>query len=310
MALPDYTTQDSSTYKANIDQSISDNLNRRNENGVTTIATPQGGAFNGGFSSMPGAIVITLPQTWTDTMLKFEIDVYNYQEGESFTVFVSGFTNSAATAWQRPSINIKGSILVNYKIRLGHDGSKLCVAIGETSSTWQYPVVAVKNFQAGNLNQAIANWESEWDVSLETSLAGYTFTVDEDDNLPAASEIVSQGDLATQDTVNYATQVTNKPTLISTAIDIGDWDMDTDGAITVAHGLTLSNIKGFNAFIRNDAGTSQYPINIENSGTVLGSISALSSDISLTRAGAGFFNSASYSATSYNRGYIIIWHTE
>ena len=79
--------------------------------------------------------------------------------------------------------------------------------------------------------------------------------------------------------------------------------------VNVAHGLTLSNIRGITATIRNDDDTAYvHFLNSTTTGSPTGEnrLSATASDISLRRQTNGVFDNSIYDATSYNRGWITI----
>lgn len=186
--------------------------NSQAENGVTTIANPQGGTYTS--STVTGAIKITLPQSWTNTMMKFEVDVFLYSSTEpSFKLLLGGYNYAQASLWNNEFAQILGNTGSNNRVRFGHDGSKCCVVIGETTSVWYYPKIAVKNFQAGHTNYAISQWEAGWNVSVVTDISGITFTGDISDALLDAKSILGQGALATVSAADWGTQVagTGKP---------------------------------------------------------------------------------------------------
>lgn len=99
-------------------------------------------------------------------------------------------------------------------------------------------------------------------------------------------------------------------------IDIGDWDMDTDGGLTIALGVARGNVRSVDVLIRNDTTTNVYPLigrGATNAATVNQGDWALSSigdDILLYRADSGFFDSTSFNATSFNRGWVTIWYVD
>lgn len=93
-------------------------------------------------------------------------------------------------------------------------------------------------------------------------------------------------------------------------IDIGDWNMDTTASVNVAHGLTLANIRSVHVLVRNDADTSYYDS--------IGWVSSLLADLFHSTNGtnvvpqrltAGFFDSATFDSTSFNRGWVTIFYT-
>jgi hypothetical protein len=169
--------------------------NRETDNSVTTISNPQGGSYSS--SGDTGAIVVTLPQSWTNTMLKMEIDVFNYSQNKSFKVQCGGYTYAGGPSWFNEFAQILGSVDSNNRVRFGHDGSKCCIVIGDTTTSWNYPKISVKNFQAGHSNYTISQWETGWNVSIVSSLTGYTFTGDFSDALLDAKSVLDQGAFAT-----------------------------------------------------------------------------------------------------------------
>lgn len=90
-------------------------------------------------------------------------------------------------------------------------------------------------------------------------------------------------------------------------IDIGNWNMAASSSVNVAHGLTLSNIRRVSAAVRNDTATQTINLNF-NIGGESGSqgVYAEATNIVLHRSTAGTFDSSSFSAASYNRGWIVI----
>jgi len=95
--------------------------------------------------------------------------------------------------------------------------------------------------------------------------------------------------------------------LITTIVNIGDWDMDTAGSITVAHGLTASKIRDVSVLIINDASTDFRALDsCDSSGVGNGITSFDSTDVVLIRVAGGAFDGIDHNATSFNRGYITI----
>lgn len=90
-------------------------------------------------------------------------------------------------------------------------------------------------------------------------------------------------------------------------IEIGDWNMDSTGDVSVAHGLTFGNIRSIQVLIRNDANQQMYPIDFNFLSTAdAGYYFVNDTNISLTRTPGGTFDSTSFDSTSYNRGWVTI----
>lgn len=85
-------------------------------------------------------------------------------------------------------------------------------------------------------------------------------------------------------------------------IQIGDWDMDTTGSVTVAHGLSdITKIISISGMIIRDDSALTFVIKGD------ASISNVTpTDITLTRTAAGFFDGVNFNSTSFNRGWITI----
>lgn len=93
----------------------------------------------------------------------------------------------------------------------------------------------------------------------------------------------------------------------TTVISIGDWDMDTAGVASVAHGLTFTDIRSISVLIINDTSTFIYPLNSNNAaGVGNGYFYFDNTNVFLIRIAGGTFDSTDYNATSFNRGYITI----
>ena len=95
-------------------------------------------------------------------------------------------------------------------------------------------------------------------------------------------------------------------------VDIGDWDMDATSGVAVAHGLTVTKIRAASAIIRNDANT-EYRMVAESTSSFAGFRAGLqtfdATTITIVREAAGLYDGTDFNATSYNRGFLLIWHT-
>ena len=95
-------------------------------------------------------------------------------------------------------------------------------------------------------------------------------------------------------------------------IDIGDWDMDTVATVAINHGLTLSNIINVSAIVRNDADLVRHtltPALVATPSEIEGFINSVNSaQVFLSRKTGGVYDVSTFSTTSYNRGWITIWH--
>ena len=95
-------------------------------------------------------------------------------------------------------------------------------------------------------------------------------------------------------------------------IDIGDWNMTSSATLSVAHGLTLSKIRGFDVVIIKDGSTELIPLSAAGSGytEVDGSFTVGATNVDMGRRTGGLFDvSGNFITTSFNRGFITIRYT-
>ena len=94
-------------------------------------------------------------------------------------------------------------------------------------------------------------------------------------------------------------------------VDIGDWDMNFDAAVVIAHGLGDKDvIRSVSVLIKNDADNSVYSL-FTNTETVSGSIGFIDdTEIQLERTAAGFFDDAAFETPpGGKRGWVTIWYS-
>jgi hypothetical protein len=144
------------------------------DSGGTYIPRPTGGSYKTGTNAITGAIKITFVGDIPDDMFSFWVDIFDYaggSDGESVSIFISGYAYSNATPWWA---NCNAVVLSNrtdrdYTVRFGWDGSKHCVTIGETTSTWNYAQINVRDLQAGN-SATYTTFDNSMSVGFVTTL--------------------------------------------------------------------------------------------------------------------------------------------
>lgn len=93
-------------------------------------------------------------------------------------------------------------------------------------------------------------------------------------------------------------------------VEIGDWNMDSTGGVSVAHGLTLSKIRNVSVLVRSDDGSFVAPLNYSSGGSSAGTWSVDATNVVLGRTASGSFDGSTWDATSYNRGWIILEYVD
>ena len=144
-----------------------------NDSGALHLPIVGGGGIAMTSATVTGAIKITLPQSWTNTMMQFVVDVFNFASNKSFSVLIAGYNYIAGSKWHNTSATIiAGEANRNFTVRFGHDGSKCCVYIGELNTVWEYPQIRVRDFIAGYYNYNASKWMTGWAVGFESTAFG------------------------------------------------------------------------------------------------------------------------------------------
>ena len=129
------------------------------------IIKPNGGVRSTSNSSETGAIKITYPVSWTNTMHRVKLNVYEYTTNESFTIYFGGYNyapgggywyNVFAYTLNNPGVDR------NFTVRFGHDGTRAVVYIGELASGWVYPQIFIEEVELGYSGQSSTWRDGAW----------------------------------------------------------------------------------------------------------------------------------------------------
>ncbi len=163
------------------------------------IRAPGGGVFTGQTAPILGALKIRLPQFFTNTMLKFTVEIYEYNTGFSCTLELAGYNYQPDTVWYSVTARVVGGSNVEYPVFFGHDGTRCCVWIDSPSTgSWVYPQVRIRDVFAGYSNFSKSLWENGWQISFDqTNITSGTganqFSASVEDTLPGSDWRKSSG---------------------------------------------------------------------------------------------------------------------
>jgi hypothetical protein len=134
------------------------------------ILKPLGGSRNSTTGVETGAIKITYPVGYTNTMHRVKLNIYNYSENQAYTVYFGGYNYAPSPSWINTfayTITPSGTDF-NPTVRFGYDGTKMVVYIGELNWTWSYPQFFIEEVETGfNLESPFAT--DTWSIGLEAS---------------------------------------------------------------------------------------------------------------------------------------------
>tara|TARA_R100000900_G_scaffold20291_4_gene16639 strand:+ start:10326 stop:14093 length:3768 start_codon:yes stop_codon:yes gene_type:complete len=160
------------------------------------IVKPKGADFFTASSQQTGAIEIRFPTggSQKNDMVFFTVDVYQYSTNRSFSIKAGGYIYQGigSNTW----INVFAQVYAknsnqNYTVRFGDNGSTHCMWIGESTDSWSYTQVIVRDFFGGyatNINE----YKEGWDITFD-SLSGKTINNTLTNNFPLAQDVIGTG---------------------------------------------------------------------------------------------------------------------
>ena len=151
-----------------------DVLNYKQENSTTFIPAPEGAtAILATTTSATGAIRIDLPVLWTNNMMRFQVEIYDYASNASVSYLVGGYNYTGSGAggfWVNPFAQMIGRATRSKTVRFGSFNGKACIWIGDPTDTWSHPTVRVINFFTRG--SVYSTFSAGWGLSLDTATAG------------------------------------------------------------------------------------------------------------------------------------------
>ena len=134
------------------------------------IAYPSGGFFSSNGST--GYIIITIPANYRScTMMRFNVEIYNYSTGTSTTYTIGGYNYSDGN-WYNvfAYANRQGTTgYGNLTVRFGHNGTNSIIWIGESNTSYSYPKVRITNVTLGHSAADYNTWAAGWSVTIATT---------------------------------------------------------------------------------------------------------------------------------------------
>ena len=162
----------------------------REDDGVH-MAFPGGATDKNSGSTQTGYLKVSLPTSWSNTMIMFDLDVYEYNPDglagiRRFKLGGYNYTGNGGR-WVRQVALYDGDGNINhkFKVHFGHDGTNCAIYISKVSATgtdsgasssWSYAQAYVSNFFGGYSNDTMAKWADGWDITWTTTLGVITLT--------------------------------------------------------------------------------------------------------------------------------------
>jgi hypothetical protein len=169
------TTSGSTSYATRAEYVSSNSWSSSSGNEAVRVVAPAGASasWDGGVT---GALRIRLPQRANNTMWSMHVRIYNYA-GNQVSEYTLG-NYSYDQGGYNASAHFTGGISASvHNVRFGNQDGYDCVWIGETNTSWSYPVISVTDFTGGFRNGNAATWQNNWNITYVTSFGTVASTI-------------------------------------------------------------------------------------------------------------------------------------
>jgi hypothetical protein len=133
------------------------------------VSLYNGASYANQNSSVIGTVKITLPFGWNNGMNVYKIMIYEYNGRGASEITVSGYNYNSGSAWYNYTTQVNGAF--EGAIRLGYDGSRCCILLGDTSYNWNYPQIYVHQVFSG-FGGNNSDIDGAYSISIITSETG------------------------------------------------------------------------------------------------------------------------------------------
>jgi len=127
--------------------------------------------------NITGTIKITLPKTWSSTMLNLRIIGYNYSATTGAWILdVGGYNHIDTTSWIHTSAS-SNTPLPFTSVRFAYDANvgvnKCCILLGTTSTIWSFPKIVLDRILVGVFGYT-TGWDTGYSIAIITDETGIT----------------------------------------------------------------------------------------------------------------------------------------
>lgn len=124
-------------------------------------------------ASATGTLKITLPFSFTQSMITLKLKGYNYITDGYWEMNLAGYTYSVTSSWTQTSADTNGTSTPFTSVRFGHDGTRCCILLGTTSTVLSYPKVIIDELMV-SFAGSTSDWSTGWSISQITDETGIT----------------------------------------------------------------------------------------------------------------------------------------
>ena len=125
-----------------------------------------------------GTIKITLPFSWIDGACVIDISGYESSNNGEWKIRVSGTPyRYSPVGWMRYNAYIVSGNIPFNRVRLGHDGEKVCILLGENTSLWRFVSICIDKAILYNIFPSL-NLNAGWKIEVITDESNITNIVE------------------------------------------------------------------------------------------------------------------------------------
>ena len=124
-------------------------------------------------ASVTGTLKITLPFSFTQSIITLKLKGYNYNATGYWEMNLAGYMHSGSSTWVNTSADTNGTSTPFTSVRFGHDGTRCCILLGTTATVLSYPKVIIDELMV-SFAGSTADWSTGWSISQITDEKGIT----------------------------------------------------------------------------------------------------------------------------------------
>jgi len=116
-----------------------------------------------------GLLKITMPKSWSSSFMSGKLRGFQFDDGSSWELDFSSYNHQDSQTWLGATAKVNGQCPFA-KVRFAHDGAKCCLLLGDLTTDWRYPTLAITDFMVSNMN--LGDWGVGWLAEIIMSESG------------------------------------------------------------------------------------------------------------------------------------------
>lgn len=181
LSIENLTVQNLTTTNSTLAQNVTSNSGTSVGTSITSLPLITSKYITSN-STATGQLIITLPQGYVGTMVRFTVEIMQHYGGQLGEYNIFGQIHTSGS-WSNNTICKVESATMddsaydgfnNLPVQVGAENGKCQVVIGSADTVWQtYSAIRVKDFATYFIQSDMSNWTTGWDIEIGTASGTY-----------------------------------------------------------------------------------------------------------------------------------------